>query len=84
MFPLKDYLLNFLGKLITIFTEKLCAGRTAHVMTFEVGAVLEDAKWQAPVYCFENKTVPSEAKAEIGSMRMDGIPRTSASARLSM
>ena len=22
-------------------------------MTFEVGAVLEDAKWQAPVYCFE-------------------------------
>ncbi|XP_050276036.1 uncharacterized protein At4g14100-like [Quercus robur] len=28
-------------------------GREAHVMTFEVGAVLEDAKWQAPVYCFE-------------------------------
>ncbi|OIW18229.1 hypothetical protein TanjilG_06313 [Lupinus angustifolius] len=27
-------------------------GMTAHVMTFEVGAVLEDAKWQAPVYCF--------------------------------
>lgn len=25
---------------------------TAHVMTFEVGAVLEDEKWQAPVYCF--------------------------------
>lgn len=29
------------------------AGMTAHVMTFEVGAVLEDAKWQAPVYCFK-------------------------------
>ncbi|KAJ0974609.1 hypothetical protein J5N97_016574 [Dioscorea zingiberensis] len=28
-------------------------GRAAHVMTFEVGAVLEDEKWQAPVYCFE-------------------------------
>lgn len=28
-------------------------GREAHVMTFEVGAALEDAKWQAPVYCFE-------------------------------
>ncbi|KAJ4768951.1 hypothetical protein LUZ62_079326 [Rhynchospora pubera] len=27
-------------------------GRTAHVMTFEVGAVLDDAAWQAPVYCF--------------------------------
>ena len=28
------------------------AGMTAHVMTFEVGAVLEDPKWQSPVYCF--------------------------------
>ncbi|CAL1392113.1 unnamed protein product [Linum trigynum] len=27
-------------------------GRHAHVMTFEVGAVLEDAGWQAPAYCF--------------------------------
>lgn len=25
---------------------------TAHVMTFEVGAGLEDEKWQAPMYCF--------------------------------
>ncbi|XP_059633405.1 uncharacterized protein At4g14100-like [Cornus florida] len=30
-------------------------GRAAHVMTFEVGAMLEDAKWQAPAYCFEKK-----------------------------
>ncbi|XP_010466733.1 PREDICTED: uncharacterized protein At4g14100-like [Camelina sativa] len=30
-------------------------GREAHVMTFEVGAVLEDEKWQAPVYCFHNE-----------------------------
>lgn len=22
------------------------------MMTFEVGAVLEDAEWQAPLYCF--------------------------------
>ncbi|KAJ6812154.1 uncharacterized protein M6B38_150165 [Iris pallida] len=28
-------------------------GRSAHVMTFEVGAVLEDSKWQAPWYCFD-------------------------------
>lgn len=30
----------------------LSAGMVAHVMTFEVGAVLDDAHWQAPVYCF--------------------------------
>lgn len=47
-------------------------------MTFEVGAVLEDAKWQAPVYCFDNKktdTVPeAEAEAEysITGASMDG------------
>ncbi|ONK72106.1 uncharacterized protein A4U43_C04F15770 [Asparagus officinalis] len=29
------------------------SGRSIHVMTFEVGAVLEDEKWQAPVYCFD-------------------------------
>lgn len=33
----------------------MCTGRQAHVMTFEVGAALEDAKWQAPVYCFDKK-----------------------------
>lgn len=60
---------------------QLYAGRTAHVMTFEVGAVLEDAKWQAPVYCFENKTDTETdttlPKADIGSMRLGGIPRGS-------
>ncbi|CAN6929270.1 hypothetical protein Bca4012_099109 [Brassica carinata] len=41
-------------------------GREAHVMTFEVGAVLEDEKWQAPVYCFnkEKKSLSTE-----GSLR---------------
>ncbi|XP_047340182.1 uncharacterized protein At4g14100-like [Impatiens glandulifera] len=28
------------------------SGFSGHVMTFEVGKVLEDAEWQAPVYCF--------------------------------
>jgi hypothetical protein len=28
---------------------KMFAGREAHVMTFEVGDALEDAKWQAHV-----------------------------------
>ena len=32
------------------------------MMTFEVGAALEDAKWQAPVYCFEKgNTVKSSS-----------------------
>lgn len=31
---------------------EMFVGMTAHVMTFEVGAVLEDEKWQAPFYCF--------------------------------
>lgn len=30
-------------------------GRSAHVITFEVGAALEDEKWQAPAYCFIEK-----------------------------
>ncbi|MFW8314724.1 hypothetical protein, partial [Klebsiella pneumoniae] len=29
-------------------------GRTACVMSFEVGAVRGDAAWQAPEYCFTN------------------------------
>nr|GLL21668.1 uncharacterized protein At4g14100-like [Ipomoea trifida] len=32
-------------------------GMVAHVMTFEVGKVLSDPNWQAPVYCFNNSTV---------------------------
>ncbi|KAM7480223.1 hypothetical protein LguiA_028436 [Lonicera macranthoides] len=31
------------------------SGMTEHVMTFEVGKVLEDSKWQAPSYCFNNE-----------------------------
>ncbi|XP_030482007.1 uncharacterized protein At4g14100-like [Cannabis sativa] len=31
-------------------------GRNAHVMTFEVGAVLEDSKWQAPPDCFQSES----------------------------
>ncbi|KAH7516822.1 uncharacterized protein At4g14100 [Ziziphus jujuba] len=33
-------------------------GREAHVMTFEVGAVLEDSKWQVPAYCFDDDNKP--------------------------
>ncbi|CAI9273929.1 unnamed protein product [Lactuca saligna] len=31
-------------------------GRTAHMMTFEVGVVPEDAEWQVPLYCYEKTT----------------------------
>ncbi|XP_078433321.1 uncharacterized protein At4g14100-like [Wolffia australiana] len=30
-------------------------GRSAHVMSFEVGATLEDEKWQGPAYCFDEE-----------------------------
>lgn len=42
-------------------------------MTFEVGAVLEDEKWQAPVYCFD-KTNEQEATVAASRGRvLDGL-----------
>ncbi|KAL3818750.1 hypothetical protein ACJIZ3_004655 [Penstemon smallii] len=43
-------------------------GRSIHVMTFEMGAVLEDAKWQAPAYCFEKNDTKSQFQVDIGYM----------------
>lgn len=37
---------------------EVVAGMSAHVMTFEVGAVLDDPNWQAPVYCFGKEEKP--------------------------
>lgn len=34
-------------------------------MTFEVGAVLEDPKWQAPVYCFKEGAVEEEEEMPV-------------------
>ncbi|KAH6771105.1 transferase [Perilla frutescens var. hirtella] len=39
-------------------------GRSIHVMTFDVGAVLEDEKWQAPVYCFEKKDAQTDPRSK--------------------
>ncbi|KAI3730782.1 hypothetical protein L1987_61959 [Smallanthus sonchifolius] len=36
----------------------------SHVMTYEVGAALEDAKWQVPWYCFE-ETTPVAAMEDV-------------------
>ncbi|XP_027343725.1 uncharacterized protein At4g14100-like isoform X2 [Abrus precatorius] len=44
------------------------SGMVAHVMTFEVGAVLEDENWQAPVYCFvEDETQNKSSSALLDS-----------------
>ncbi|KAI3467822.1 hypothetical protein Pfo_024485 [Paulownia fortunei] len=58
-------------------------GRSIHVMTFEVGAVLEDAKWQAPLYCFERRDaqtdLKSDYKVDVGYLepQVEGILRGS-------
>ncbi|KAK7318351.1 hypothetical protein RJT34_03050 [Clitoria ternatea] len=41
------------------------SGMIAHVMTFEVGAVLEDEKWQAPVYCFGETQAETQNKTSM-------------------
>ncbi|KAL4382205.1 hypothetical protein HN51_005812 [Arachis hypogaea] len=57
------------------------SGMVAHLMTFEVGAVLEDANWQAPVYCFsETDTGSSLLESSIDVVShgtlIRGIPHT--------
>lgn len=44
-------------------------GMSAHVMTFEVGKVLDDPNWQAPVYCFNNNAAEQE-KANVNKKRI--------------
>lgn len=40
-------------------------GTIAHFMTFEVGRVLEDPNWQAPVYCFEESNEQNKPALEL-------------------
>ncbi|KAK4791673.1 hypothetical protein SAY86_032086 [Trapa natans] len=44
-------------------------GREAHVLIHEVGAVLEDAKWQAPSYCF---TKTETVNGQISELSLTG------------
>eukprot|EP00250_Pteridium_aquilinum_P007680 c17351_g1_i1 orf=499-1161(-) len=37
-------------------------GMSIHVMSYEVGAVLDDSYWQAPVYCFDEGNSPYVTK----------------------
>ena len=55
------------------------AGMSSHVMTFEEGAVREDEKWQAPVYCFDKGTEYSTSEVKL----VDGVLRASISYLLS-
>ncbi|XP_010250495.1 PREDICTED: uncharacterized protein At4g14100-like [Nelumbo nucifera] len=48
-------------------------GMSAHVMTFEVGAVLEDEKWQAPVYCFKNEEERNKLQSVIPGGSQKGL-----------
>ncbi|XP_057791437.1 uncharacterized protein At4g14100-like [Salvia miltiorrhiza] len=36
------------------------SGLSTQVMTFEVGKVLDDSNWQAPVYCFEEAKIKQD------------------------
>ncbi|OIT01655.1 PREDICTED: uncharacterized protein At4g14100-like [Nicotiana attenuata] len=50
-------------------------GMIAHVMTFEVGKVLEDPNWQAPVYCFkeaEEQEIDSFVSDDVSMGRLMG------------
>ncbi|XP_062188148.1 uncharacterized protein At4g14100-like [Phragmites australis] len=44
-------------------------GMQQHVMSFEVGVVLEDSNWQAPAYCFNGR----DAATAIDDVSADGV-----------
>ncbi|KAI3997801.1 hypothetical protein MKX01_007688 [Papaver californicum] len=51
-------------------------GRSAHVMTFEVGAYLEDEHWQAPSYCFEGTEKEDNDSNGFIESSMEGVLRS--------
>lgn len=38
---------------------------SAHVMSFEEGAVLADTEWQAPAYCFDEQNEENVVKQKL-------------------
>jgi len=48
------------------------SGMSVHVMTFEVGAVLEDAEWQAPIYCFDKAVAVEDPKEKAKASPVKG------------
>ncbi|CAO2829648.1 unnamed protein product [Amaranthus hypochondriacus] len=57
-------------------------GRAMHVITFEVGAVLEDSEWQAPAHCFNKETEEHENFARLPEhphqLMRDSVPLAAA------
>ncbi|CAN6578689.1 unnamed protein product [Malus baccata var. baccata] len=48
-------------------------GYNAHVMTFEVGAVLEDAKWDAPAHCFGEEKTDSAQRGRSPPLLLESV-----------
>ncbi|GKE97691.1 glycosyl transferase, partial [Tanacetum coccineum] len=48
-------------------------GREAHVITLEVGAALEAAKWQVPSYCLEQTNATEVAPMDVGAITHRGL-----------
>ncbi|KAL6011792.1 hypothetical protein ACLOJK_002258 [Asimina triloba] len=64
--------------LLILHANRLTSGMSVHVVTFEVGVVLEDSKWQAPAYCFEKeegKKSESAAAAAAGDATVEALTR---------
>ncbi|KAG8080977.1 hypothetical protein GUJ93_ZPchr0007g4780 [Zizania palustris] len=60
-------------------------GMQQHVMSFEVGGVLEDSKWQAPAYCFSDQDAATDKIADevdvmSGLLRFVGAQQTAVAA----
>ena len=45
-----------------------CAGREAHVMTFEVGAALEESERKVPWHCIVDTNATTIASADVSAI----------------
>lgn len=54
--------------------RSVSAGMQQHVMSFEVGGVLEDSKWQAPARCFSDQhtVIADPGAATVTDDRVEG------------
>ncbi|KAG8080976.1 hypothetical protein GUJ93_ZPchr0007g3715 [Zizania palustris] len=48
-------------------------GMQQHVMSFEVGGVLEDSQWQAPAHCFSDQDTATNPGAGTGAATVDRV-----------
>ncbi|XP_075514366.1 uncharacterized protein At4g14100-like [Primulina tabacum] len=50
------------------------SGMVAHVITFEVGKILDDPNWQAPVYCFKENSSVTRSPFDYWSLMRQILP----------